>query len=119
MTETGWSKSPRAIQMLLRLKEYVIANKDNKIWLDAVKCGPFVIAGMIDALIDDYNRTKTALAETENQRRIYYDGCKEWQKLGFVTCPADMDEARIAELKALAEKWRKEDENDDESVERI
>ena len=111
MEETGWSKSPRAIQMLLRLKEYAIANKDNKIWTDAAQVGPFGMARLIDALVDDYNRTKTMLAEIENERRIYRDECKAWEELGFDDSPAVMDEARWAELKVLAEKWRKEDED--------
>lgn len=119
MAETGWSRSPRAIQMLLRLKEYVIANKDNKIWTDAAQCGPFAMASLIDALVDDYNRTKTTLANVENARQIACAECEEWDDIGFPDTPADMSEERVAELKALAEKWRNEDENDDESVERI
>ena len=98
--------------MLLRLKEYAIANKDNKIWTAATGAAPFAMARLIDTLVDDYNRTKTTLAEIENERRIYYDECKEWENLGFEDSPADMSEGRIAELKALAEKWRKEDETD-------
>ena len=98
--------------MLLRLKEYVIANKDNKIWTDAAQCGPLVMARLIDELVDDYNRTKTTLAEIENERRVFIDECREWEELGFDCSPADMPEARVAELKALAEKWRKEDETD-------
>ena len=105
--------------MLLRLKEYAIANKDNKIWTDATGTAPFAMARLIDELVDDYNRTKTTLAEVENERQIYYNECGEWDELGFPDTPADMSEERIAELKALAEKWRKEDETDDESVERI
>ena len=112
MAETGYSRSPRAIQMLLRLKEYVIANKDNKIWTDAAQCGPFVMARLIDELVDDYNRTKTTIAETENSRQIACAECEEWDDIGFQETPADMSEERVAELKALAEKWRKEDEND-------
>jgi hypothetical protein len=98
--------------MLLRLKEYVIANKDNKIWTDAAQCGPFVMARLIDEFVDDYNRTKTTLMEVENERQIYYNECGEWDELGFPDTPADMSEERVAELKALAEKWRKEDETD-------
>ncbi len=97
--------------MLLQLKEYAIANKDNKVWTDAVQCGPFVIARLIDELVDDYNRTKTTLAGIESERQIYFDECKEWKDIGFPETPVDMSEARIAELKALAEKWRKEDED--------
>ena len=97
--------------MLLQLKEYAIANKDNKVLTDAVQCGPFVIARLIDELVDDYNRTKTTLAGIESERQIYFDECKEWDDIGFPETPADMSEARIAELKALAEKWRKEDED--------
>ena len=98
--------------MLLTLKEYAIANKDNAIWTKSVGCGPFVIARLIDALIDDYNRTRTTLAETENYRQIACNECQEWDDIGFPETPADMSEERVAELKALAEKWRKEDENE-------
>lgn len=98
--------------MLLTLKEYAIANKDNAIWTKSVGCGPLVIARLIDELVDDYNRTKTTLSEVENQRQIYYNECGEWDELGFPETPADMSEERVAELKALAEKWRKEDETD-------
>lgn len=111
MEETGKSNAPRAIFMLLDLKQYAIANKDNKIWTDAVGCGAFVMARLIDTLVDDYNRTKTSLAETENMRRIYYESCQEWQSIGFDYDPSEYGEERQAELKALAEKWRKEDED--------
>ena len=97
---------------MLRLKEYIIANKDNKIWTAATGAAPFAMARLIDTLVDDYNRTKTTLAEIENERQIYYNECGEWDELGFPDTPADMSEERVAELKALAEKWRKEDETD-------
>lgn len=109
MEQTGWSKSPRAIHMLLQLKEYVIANKDNKIMTDAAGCGAFAMAQLIDALVDDYNRTKTTLATIENERRIYYNVYKEWEEMGFDYTPTEYSDERQAELKVLAEKWNKED----------
>lgn len=115
MSEKEWSKNrtPRAIAMLLHIKQAAIEDKNNPMWLDVCGYGCLAVAHNIDALIEDYNRTKTDLAESEHMQNVYKSICKEWEEIGFSSTPADMYEGRLTELKALAEKWRKEDEADD------
>ena len=105
-------KIPRAIAMLLHLKRAAIEDKDNRFWVESCGVAPFAMAKLIDCLIDEYNRTVTKLANAENEAGIWKRECDEWESMGFEYSPLEYSEVRQAELKALAEKWAKEDADD-------
>ena len=64
----------------------------------------------IDELVNDYNRTLTALAYEAHLRSVYQNCCQEWKKIGFDLNPSEYSKERQEELKAIAERWAKEDE---------
>ncbi|MBR3688930.1 MAG: hypothetical protein IKL85_07645 [Lentisphaeria bacterium] len=106
---TEYDKSPRAIAMLLRIKNAALTGIDNTEWVELFGCGTHAVARYIDALIDDYNRTKTNFASADRMKNIYQAECKEWRAVGFDCMPSEYSQERRDELKALAEKWRRED----------
>ena len=112
---TKWSDNnvPRAVMMLLRIKQAALEDQDNPMWLETCGLGCMVVARLIDDLVDDYNKTKTSLAEAANMRDVYKRECYEWGNLGFDQMPSEYSEDRQNELKALAQRWKEEDEHDD------
>ena len=113
---TEYDKSPRAIAMLLRIKNAALTGIDNTEWVELFGCGTHAVARYIDALIDDYNRTKTNFASADRMKNIYQAECKEWRAVGFDCMPSEYSQERRDELKALAEKWRREDAGEADPV---
>ena len=101
MTEND--KSPRAIAMLLRIKNAALAGIDNAEWIELFGCGTHAAARYIDALIDDYNRTKTNFASADRMKNIYQAECKEWRDVGFDCLPSDYSQERRENLKRTGE----------------
>ena len=111
MTKWSDSKAHRAVMMLLRIKQAALEDQNSQMWLDMCRLGPISLARLIDDLIDEYNETKTSLAEAENLRDAFRKECHEWCALGFDQMPSDYSEERQNELKALAQRWKEEDLN--------
>lgn len=112
-----WSKNktPRAIMILLHLKNYALENSEgNMFCLNVFGSGCHVVANAVDNLIDDYNRAKTSLAHYEHMYRVEKECSDDWQKIGFDYMPSEYSTERQNELKTLAERWRKEDEENEE-----
>lgn len=103
-------KAPRAIAMLLHIKNAALDNIADSIWTDVCGAGSYVIAHYVDALIADYNRMRTELAECKNTLINYKDLAMEWSDFGFYTSPKELSEERQKELRAIADRWEKEDE---------
>lgn len=112
MAEHEWSrnKAPKAIAMLLHIKQAALEDKDNPMWLNVCGYGCLAVARNIDELVNDYNRTLTALAYEAHLRSVYQNCCQEWQKNGFDLNPSEYSKERQEELKAIAKRWAKEDE---------
>lgn len=116
MTENEWSrnKAPKAIAMLLHIKQAALEDKDNPMWLNVCGYGCLAVAKIIDEFVNDYNRTLTACAYEAHLHNVYENSCREWQKIGFDLNPSEYSKERQAELKAIAERWAKEDESEEE-----
>ena len=110
-----YNKTPRAIAILLHLKNHVLKNDEisNRLCLDVFGTGSHAVANYIDDLIDDYNRSKTALVNEKHLHNIYKSVSDEWSEFGFDYSPSEYSEERQKELKSIADRWKMEDEKDE------
>ena len=99
------------ISTLMHIRETL--KNDNELSLKVAKCGKFTAMRDINDAIETILRLERNYLIFRSDCEIYKEQCREYSDfLGGFT-PDILEDERKAEVKALIEKWQKEDEEED------
>lgn len=101
----------RSIRMLVQIKQFFLCN--NEIAMKASNCGNIVVAHHIDDLIESAIKIETAYHNCRISLEIEREENEKYRALFEDYSPDWLTPAEQAEVKALVEKWRKADENEE------
>lgn len=98
----------RSISMLVQIKQALLA--DNELAYKVTGCGKFVAARHIDDLITNACKLESLYHDCRANYNLEHERVKEFHKLlgGFE--PDILSDEEKAEVTALVEKWRQNDE---------
>ena len=105
------SISPRAMYALHILKNKLTA--DNDLALRASNTGNLVIAHHLDEVVSGIMTLETELLDCRIQLEIYRRADEAYRELVGDYTPDILTEDEKAELRALVEKWREKDREDE------
>ena len=111
MKDKDVSISPRAMYALHILKNKLTA--DNDLALRASNTGGLVIAHYIDEIVAGAMKLETELLDCRIHLEIYRKSDEAYRELVGDYTPDILTEDEKAELRALVEKWREKDREDE------
>lgn len=102
--------NPRWICMLLKIKQACMEDND----LSAKVCGSgkFVVARYMDDMIACVMELETACEEYFDAMERNVNKCEAYYELLESFTPDMLNDAQIAEVKALVKKWKESDEEE-------
>lgn len=111
----SYSRIPRAVSMLITLKTAALEEditKGSAPLSDALGCGKFVVAAMVDETIQALTKNETLIAELKSQLSLANETVKSYEALGLPDPDemSDTDKQEIRELAAAQQKRREADE---------
>lgn len=99
------------ISTLMHIRESL--KNDNELSLKVAKCGKFTAMRDINDAIETILRLERNYLIFRSDFEIYKEQCQEYSDFLSGYTPDILEDERKAEVKALVEKWQKEDEEDE------